>query len=319
MPRPRSRPRILLTRKWPSACEARLAGDYDVTLRQDDTQMTAAEIRAAMQSHDAVCATVTDPLGAEAFAGGTRARIVGNYGVGVNHIDLGAARAAGVAVTNTPDCLTEATADLAITLMLMVARRAGEGERELRAGGWTGWRPTHLVGRGLRGKVLGIVGMGRIGREVARIARDGFGMRVVWWNRSDVGMAGRMDSLAALMAAADVVSLHVPGGAETDAMIGMAELEALGPAGILINTARGTVVDEGALVAALRQGRIGGAGLDVYAREPRVPEDLRTREDVVLLPHLGSAVAEARVAMGMMVADALDAFFAGREVATRVA
>ena len=313
-----ARPKILLTQKWPSACEARLARNYDVTLNRDDRPMSEGDIAQAMGTHDAVCPTVTDRMGPTAFRD-ARARIVGNYGVGVNHLDLEAAKEAGIVVTNTPDCLTEATADLAITLMLMAARRAGEGERELRRGDWAGWRPTHLVGPGLRGKVLGVIGMGRIGQEVARIAREAFGMEVIWFNRSDVGLPGRCETVAALMTASDVVSLHVPGGDGTDGLISMAELEALGPEGILVNTARGTVVDEAALVAALRQGRLGGAALDVYAREPEVSAELREREDVVLLPHLGSATQDARVAMGMMVADALDAFFGKKEVNNRVA
>ncbi len=313
-----SRPRILLTRKWPSACEARLAGDYEVTLNVNDQPMSEAEIAAAMAGQDAVLCTVTDKMGRAAFDG-ARARIVGNFGVGVDHIALDAARAAGVAVVNTPGVLTDATAEIAMTLILMVARRAGEGEREVRAGGWTGWRPTHLMGTGLRGKTLGIAGMGRIGQATADRARA-FGMKIAWWNRSDTGAAGiRAETLRALMEMSDIVSLHLPGTAGTRGIVDMEMLEALGPRGILVNTARGSVVDEAALIEALRQGTIAGAGLDVFAREPEVPGLLREMRNVALLPHLGSATAETREAMGMMVADALDAFFAGREVAHRVA
>ena len=215
--------------------------------------------------------------------------------------------------------LTDATAEIAITLMLMVARRAGEGEREVRACGWTGWRPTHLVGTGLAGKTLGIVGMGRIGQATADRARA-FGMKIAYWNRSEVDVeATRAATLRELMEMSDFVSIHVPGSPETEKLIDLDMLEALGPKGFLINTARGTVVDEAALIEALRRGAIAGAGLDVYAREPDVPGLLRERDDVVLLPHLGSATAETREAMGMLVADALDAFVEGREVPNRVA
>jgi lactate dehydrogenase-like 2-hydroxyacid dehydrogenase len=310
--------RILLTRKWPSACEARLAGAYDVTLNRDDAPLSEDEIAAAMRDYDAVLCTVTDTLGPAVFADAPRARFVGNFGVGFNHIDIAAARQAGVVVVNTPGVLTDATAEIAMTLILMVARRAGEAEREVRAGEWTGWRPTHLIGTGLSGKTLGIVGMGRIGQATAARARA-FGMRIAYWNRSEVETDGtRAETLADLMEMSDFVSIHVPGTGDTEGLIDLPLLERLGPQGFLVNTARGTVVDEGALIEALRRGVIAGAGLDVYAREPDVPGLLRERDDVVLLPHLGSATAETREAMGMLVANALDAFVAGREVPNRV-
>ncbi|SLN61361.1 Glycerate dehydrogenase [Roseivivax jejudonensis] len=320
-----AKPRILLTRAWPEAVEARLARDYDAVLNREDTAMGTAEIGAALAEFDAVCPTVSDRLPAEIFTGGHRARILGNFGVGVNHIAVDAARTAGIEVTNTPGVLTDCTADLALTLMLMLARRAGEGEREVRAGRWSGWRPTHMIGARLSGKTLGIVGMGRIGLATARRAQAGFGMRVVYYNRSPVpaeSLAGldaaRLDTVDQVMTAADVVSLHVPGGAGTAGLIDAERLALLGPEGFLVNTARGDVVDEAALVAALEAGAIAGAGLDVYADEPRVPEALTRRDDVVLLPHLGSATRETREAMGHMVADTLDAVFAGRDVPNRV-
>ncbi|ETX14919.1 2-hydroxyacid dehydrogenase [Roseivivax halodurans JCM 10272] len=316
-----AKPKVLVTRTWPEAVEARLSRDYDVTLNADDTPMSADEIGAALGEYDAVCPTVSDKLPARCFEDGLRAKILGNFGVGVNHIDLEAARGAGLTVTNTPGVLTDCTADLALTLMLMLARRAGEGERELRAGNWTGWRPTHMIGRKLSGRVLGIVGMGRIGIATVRRAQAGFGMKVVYYNRSEPGadaMAGldaqRLETVEAVMEAADVVSLHIPGGGANRHMIGADQLKLLGPDGLLVNTARGDVVDEAALVAALEAGEIGGAGLDVYEAEPQVPKALMTRQDVVLLPHLGSATRETREAMGHMVADNLDAFFAGRDV-----
>ncbi len=313
-----ARPRILLTRKWPSACEARLVGDYDATLNTGDTAMSEDELAAAMADQDAVLCTVTDRLGAGAFAD-ARARIVGNFGVGVDHIALDAARDAGICVVNTPGVLTDATAEIALTLILMTARRAAEGEREVRQGQWAGWRPTHLLGRGLAGRTLGIAGMGRIGRATAERARA-FGMEIAWWNRSDTDAPGtRAATLRDLMEMSDIVSLHLPGTAETRGLVDFDHLEALGPDGILVNTARGTVVDETALVEALRRGTIAAAGLDVFAREPEVPAALRELDNAVMLPHLGSATEETREAMGMMVADALDDFFAGREVANRVA
>ncbi len=313
-----TRPKILLTRRWPEAVEARLARDYDVTLNEADAPLGTGAIAAALGTHDAICPTVSDALPAEIFTGGHRARMLGNFGVGHNHIAVEAARAAGLEVSNTPGVLTDCTADLAITLMLMLARRAGEGERELRAGRWDGWRPTHLIGTKLTGKTLGIVGMGRIGIATARRAQGGFGMKVVYFNRSEVAPerlvgleATRLDSVEAVLEAADVVSLHVPGGAGAG-LIDAERLRLVGPSGLLVNTARGDVVDEAALVAALEAGEIGGAGLDVYAKEPRVPEALTRMENVVLLPHLGSATRETREAMGHMVADNLDAFFAGK-------
>ncbi len=313
------KPRILLTRKWPSACESRLAGAYEVTLNLDDLPMPEPAIAAAMRHHDAVLCTVTDRIGPDTFSGSPQARFLGNFGVGVDHIALDAAKAAGITVVNTPGVLTDATAEIAMTLLLMVARRAGEGEREVRACGWTGWRPTHLVGSGLAGKTLGIVGMGRIGQATAERARA-FGMRIAYWNRSAVETeATRADTLRELMEMSDFVSVHVPGSPQTEKLIDLEMLEALGPGGVLVNTARGTVVDETALIEALRRGLIAGAGLDVYAREPDVPGLLRERDDVVLLPHLGSATAETREAMGMLVADALDAFVEGRDVPNRVA
>ena len=318
--------KILVTRKWPEAVEDRLAANYDATLNESDTPMTTEEIGAALAEYDAVCPTVSDKLPASILTGGHRTQILGNYGVGFNHIDIDAAKNAGLVVTNTPDCLTDCTADLALTLMLMVARRTGEGERELRAGKWTGWRPTHMMGTKLRGKTLGVLGMGRIGSAAAARARHGLGMNIVYYNLDEVpaqaleGLdAQRLDTIEAVMEAADVVTLHMPGGGANTRVIDADKLERLGPDGILVNTARGDVVDQDALIAALTGRRIAGAGLDVYEGEPEVPDALIALENVVLLPHLGSATEETRVAMGMMVADNLDAFFAGQTPPNRVA
>lgn len=313
--------KILLTRRWPEAVEKRLSEDYDATLNTDDVPMTTEAIGAALADYDAVCPTVSDKLPASIFNGGHRAQILGNFGVGFNHIDIAAATGAGLTVTNTPGVLTDCTADTALTLMLMLARRAGEGERELRAGNWAGWRPTHMMGTRLRGKTLGIIGMGRIGIATARRAHAAFGMKVVFYNLIDVpedhiaGMdAKRMDTIEDVLEAADVVSLHVPGGGDNTHLMNAERLALIGPKGMLINTARGDVIDQAALVAALKDGKIGGAGLDVFEKEPEVPAELIAMENTVLLPHLGSATTETREDMGHMVADNLDAFFAGKPV-----
>jgi lactate dehydrogenase-like 2-hydroxyacid dehydrogenase len=317
-----TKPKILLTRRWPEAVEARLAASYEVTLNEADVPLDAAALAAAMREHDALCPTVTDRITREMIlTEGRRARIIGNYGAGFEHVDLDAAREGGVTVTNTPDVLTDATADIAMTLILMATRRAGEGERELRAGEWSGWRPTHLLGRSLRGKVLGLVGYGRIARAVAERA-VAFGMTVVVHSRSradDVAPDAYHSTLESLLRVSDVVSLHAPGGAATRHMINAAALQTMKRDAVLVNTGRGTLIDEAALAVALRDGVIAAAGLDVYEREPAVEAALTSLPNAVLLPHLGSATLETREAMGMKVADNLDAFFAGREPFDRVA
>ncbi|MEC7983012.1 MAG: D-glycerate dehydrogenase, partial [Pseudomonadota bacterium] len=242
--------------------------------------------------------------------------MIANYGVGVNHIDLAAAAAHGIPVSNTPGVLTDATADLAMTLMLMLCRRAGEGERELRAGAWAGWRPTHLVGQAMTGKRLGIIGMGRIGKAVAQRAHFGFGMEIGCFNRSPVADgagvgATQYDSVAALCAASDFVSLHCAATPDTFEILNEEALAAMSADAYVINTARGDVVDEAALVAALESGAIAGAGLDVFQGEPAVNPAILAAPNTVLLPHLGSATRETRVAMGLKVVANARAFAAG--------
>lgn len=316
------RPRILLTRRWPEAVEQRLAASYDVTFNETDRPMDAAALAQAMRDHDALCPTVTDRITCDVlFAAGRRARIVANYGAGYEHIDLTAAREAGLAVTNTPDVLTEATADIAMTLMLMAMRRAGEGERELRSGDWTGWRPTHLLGQSLDGKLLGLVGFGRIARAVAKRAQA-FGMRIAYHGRrptEDMPADAYFADLPALAEQADVLSLHAPGGVETRHMVNAALLARMPRHTVLVNTGRGSLIDEAALAQALAERRIAAAGLDVYEAEPQVHAGLTDLPNVVLLPHLGSATIEARTAMGMKVADNLDRFFAGEPLLDPVA
>jgi lactate dehydrogenase-like 2-hydroxyacid dehydrogenase len=311
-----ARPTVWVTRRLPARVEQELRTEFDVLQRDDDAPLSADELAAAFREADAVLCTVTDRIAAAQLAQPERrAKMIANFGVGVNHIDLEAAGAAGLCVTNTPDVLTDDTADLAILLMLSVLRRAGEGERELRAGTWSGWRPTHLLGTRLTGKTLGIVGFGRIGAAVAQRARDGFGMRVLAWTRSPAKSAvrgvHRVAMLEELLANSDVVSLHVPASASTKHLIGAAQLAKMRPSAVLVNTARGEVVDEDALVQALERGVISGAALDVYEAEPRVHPGLLPRNDVVLLPHLGSATRETREAMGLRAVENLRAFFSG--------
>ena len=309
--------RLLVTRPMTETAVTMIAAGFDADFRDSNTPLTEAEIARALRDYDAILPTLGDRFTAQALAGeGLRTRIIANFGAGYDHIDVAAARAAGVVVTNTPDVVTEATADLAMMLVLMAARRASEGERLLRAGQWTGWHPTQLLGTNVGGKVLGVIGMGRIGRAIARRAHHGFGMPVVFHNRSIVSSldvpARQMPSLEETLEAADFAVIAVPGGAATRGLIGARELARLGRDSILVNIARGDVVDEDALIAALRERRIRGAGLDVYAREPVVPEALRALDNVTLLPHLGTATEEARTNMALRALDNLRAFFDGQ-------
>ncbi|MEO0422332.1 MAG: D-glycerate dehydrogenase [Pseudomonadota bacterium] len=319
--------KVIVTRRWPEAVERTLADEYELVLNESDTPMTAEQLQAAFAEADAVCPTVSDKITEAVMSPPTlRAKVIGNYGVGFNHIDLEAAKARDLVVTNTPEVLTDCTADTAMTLMLMAARRAGEGERHVRTKAWTGWRPTHMMGTKVTGKVLGLVGFGRIARAMAHKAHFGFGMQIRYFDPyppadevANAYGAIRCDSIDEVMASADFVSLHMPGGGANTGIINSEKLALMKPGAYLINTARGDVVDEAALTAALRDGVIAGAGLDVYEKEPTVTEALLSMDNVVLLPHLGSATLETREAMGMRVVDNLRAFFAGKPPRDRVA
>ena len=313
-----TRPSIFVTRRWPQAAEEALSAHFHVTFNEDDTPLSQDALAEGFATHDIAAPTVSDRIDAEVINAGAvgRCRMIANYGVGVNHIDLAAAASHGLPVSNTPGVLTDATADLTLTLMLMLCRRAGEGERELRAGAWSGWRPTHLVGQAMTGKRLGIIGMGRIGRAVAQRAHFGFGMEVGFHNRSAVsdgaGVGGtQYASVTELCAASDFVSLHCAATPDTLHILDHQALAAMGAGSYVINTARGDVVDEAALVAALESGGIAGAGLDVYQGEPAINPSLLAAPNTVLLPHLGSATRETRVAMGMKVVANARAFAAG--------
>jgi lactate dehydrogenase-like 2-hydroxyacid dehydrogenase len=317
-----SRPRIHVTRRLPEAVEARLAEHFDTVLNPDDTPPTRAALETAMREADGLLPCVTDPVDARLLAlSGRRVQIVANFGVGVNNIDLAAATEAGVVVTNTPGVLTDATADLAMALILAATRRMSETEAILRRGGWDGFRPTGWLGMSLQGKTLGILGMGRIGQATARRAALGFGMRIAYFNRSPVGpldfSAEPCDTIEALLATSDVLSLHVPGGGPQP--LTAERIAAMKPGAYLVNTARGDVLDEAALAEALASGRLAGAGLDVYAAEPEVPQALLDLPNVTLLPHIGSATLETRTAMGMLAADNLIAHFANTPLPSRVA
>ena len=322
-----TRPRVLVTRRWPQAVETKMAEVFDLTLNTSDRPLTEPELKDALGQYDAVLPTVTDRLPATVFdRASTRTRILANYGVGFAHIDTEAAKARGIAVTNTPDVLSECTADIAMTLLLMAARRAGEGERELREGRWTGWRPTHLIGTKVSGATLGIIGFGRIGQAMAQRAHFGFGMRIIAQNRSPVPAevlarynATQVATIEDLLPDCDFVSLHCPGGVANRHLINARRLDLMKPGAFLINTARGEVVDEHALAQSLWFGTIAGAGLDVFEREPSVPDALLNADNLVLLPHLGSATRETREAMGFRVLENLTAFFDGRTPRDRVA
>lgn len=318
-------PVVIVTRRWPQAVEDELRARFPrVRLNTDDVPLGEAGLREALREADVVLPTVSDRLPADLFEGPLRCRFLGNFGVGYNHIDVEAAARAGVVVTNTPGVLTDATADLAMTLLLMAARRVGEGEREVRAGAWTGWRPTHMLGTDVTGKTLGVLGMGRIGAAVARRAHFGFGMSVVFYDVFDPGDrhgipgARRCATVEEVLETADFVTLHMPGGGENTHLIDAARLARMKPGAFLVNTARGDVVDTPALVKALSEGTLAGAGLDVYEGEPDLPADLLALDNVVLLPHLGSATTETRTAMGMLVLENLQAFLDGREPPCRV-
>ncbi|RWR47013.1 D-glycerate dehydrogenase [Sinirhodobacter ferrireducens] len=308
--------KLMVTRALTPAVEARVCAEFpDATFRNGAAPMTEAEAAAALASYDALLVTLGDQVRGAAFAGPLRAKIVANFGVGYNHIDAAAAKAHGITVTNTPGAVTDATADIALTLLLMSARRAGAGERFVRSGAWTGWTPTQFLGHHVSGKRVGIVGLGRIGTAIARRCHYGFGMEVVFHNRSTVtepGLPARQVPLHELLAISDFVVIAVPATPQTHHLIGAAELARMQLHAHLINIARGDIVDEAALIAALQADQIAGAGLDVFEREPFVPEALRALDCVTLLPHLGTAALEVRDAMGFMALANLTAFRDGK-------
>ncbi len=315
--------KVFFSRPLPASVQQAARARFDLDVREITTPLTEDEMHRVLTEYDAAVPTLGDMFSAEVFASvpAPRCKLLANFGVGYNHIDVAAAAAAGIAVSNTPGAVTDATADTAMCLMLMTARRAGEGERLLRAGGWEGWHPTQLLGMHLGGKTVGIVGMGRIGQAIAKRCHFGFGMDVAYTSRSPKELdfpATYVPELKALAAAVDVLVIAVPGGSETHHLIDAAVLGAMQPHAHLVNIARGNVVQENALIAALQSGVIAGAGLDVYEFEPQVPEALIAMENVALLPHLGTAALEVREDMGMMSVNNLKAFFDGKELPNAV-
>lgn len=310
--------RILITRPLPDTVLAEAEKHFRIEVRDKTTPLSRTERRAAMALYDGILPTLGDMFNEQVLEGGPhRCKILANFGVGYNHIDVDAAARNGVRVTNTPGAVTDATADIALMLMLMTCRRAAEGERLVRAGQWEGWHPTQMLGMHLSGKRLGIVGMGRIGQAIAKRAHFGFGMEVAYFNRSEKHVdlpATQIKSLKTLAANVDLLVVAVPGGAETNHLINADVFSAMQSHAHLVNIARGDVVDENALITALQTGEIAGAGLDVYENEPEVPEALTALDNVTLLPHLGTAALEVRTAMGMLAVENLRAFFNDEEL-----
>ena len=310
--------KILLTRPYPDKVVEAARALGAVELRDDPNPMSPTELRAALALYDAIMPTLGDRVDAELLAEfeAPRTRILANFGVGYNHIDAEACRAKGIVVSNTPGAVTDATADIALTLILMSCRRAGEGERMVRTGRWQGWTPIQMLGTHVTGRKLGIIGMGRIGKAIAARCHHGFGMEVAFFNRSPVADPGvpaaQLGSLAVLANWADIVVVAVPGSPSTHHLINADVFAAMKPTAHFINISRGDVVDEAALIAALQAGEIAAAGLDVYEFEPQVPEALRAMDNTTLLPHLGTAALEVRERMGMMAVENIRAVLAGQ-------
>ncbi|MDP6788003.1 MAG: D-glycerate dehydrogenase [Rhodospirillales bacterium] len=317
-------PRLLVARRLPEAVEARLEGDYSATLNPTDEDRGTEGLIAMSAGMDALLVTPTDRLDADAIGRlADTVKIVATFSVGFEHIDVAAAARRGLVVTNTPDVLTDATADMTILLMLAAARRAGEGERMVRAGKWDGWTPTQLMGIHVTSKRLAIIGMGRIGRAVAHRARA-FGMDIHYHDMQNLGPdldegATFHGDVEEMLPFCDFLSLHCPLNAETRHFINAEHIARLPDGAVIVNASRGPVVEDEALIQALKSGKVAAAGLDVYEGEPALNPGYLDLDNVFLAPHLGSATVETRNAMGFRALDNLDAFFAGTEPGDRVA
>jgi len=313
-----TRTTVLVTRRLPEAVEERVARSYRGLFNPEDRQLSPDELAVESQEAEGILCCVTDRFSRAVIERlGKRVRVLASVSVGTDHIDLAAARDRGLRVSNTPDVVTNATADIALLLLLGAARRASEGERLIREGTWTGWAPTQLLGRSFQGKRLGIVGLGRIGRAFAERARP-LGVEVHYTDRARLPAeleqrATYHESLEDLLRVSDFLSLHTPATPATRHLMNARTLGLLPPGAVLVNSARGDLVDDEALIAALRSGRLFAAGLDVYDGEPAVHPGYRTLPNVFLLPHLGTATLETREAMGFRALDNLDAVLAGRE------
>ena len=319
------KPKVVLTRKLPDVTETRMRELFDAELRAQDTPLDPDKLVAAMQDTDVLVPTVTDKLTKDILSkAGDRLKLIASFGTGVDHIDLAAAKARSITVTNTPGVLSEDTADVAMALILSVPRRLVEGDSRARSGNWTGWSPTGMLGHRINGKRLGIIGMGQIGQAIARRAR-GFGMSVHYHNRKAVHPAIEAeleatywDNLDEMLRRMDIVSVNCPYTEATKGLVSAERLALMPEHAYLVNTARGEIVDEQALAHVLETGAIAGAGLDVYADEPSIPEGLRARDNVVLLPHIGSATIEGRHAMGDKVIINIQTFLDGHTPPDRV-
>ena len=313
-----SKPKVILTRKLPETIETRMRELFDTTLNDSDEALSRDELEIAVKTADVLVPTVTDKVDADLMAkAGSQLRLIASFGTGVDHIDLAAAKARGITVTNTPGVLTEDTADVTMALILAVPRRIAEGDALARSGQWQGWSPTGMLGHRINGKRLGIVGMGRIGEAVARRAR-GFGLSVHYHNRKPVHPeteaeleATYWESLEQMLARVDIVSVNCPHTPATNHLLSRERLSLMQSAAYLVNTSRGEVVDEVALADLLAQRHIAGAGLDVYSSEPEIPAGLRDLPNVVLLPHIGSATIEGRLQMGDKVIINVQTFWDG--------
>jgi lactate dehydrogenase-like 2-hydroxyacid dehydrogenase len=319
-----SKPVVLVTRKLPEAVEARLSRDYSPIFNPEDRRYSTEELLQKSEGADAMLPCHTENLSADVIAKlSSTVRAIANFSVGVDHCDLNAAKEKGIIVTNTPDVLTDATAEIAILCLLGAARRASEGERLIRERQWNTWSPDFMVGTQVTGKRIGIIGMGRVGQVTAKRAR-GFDMQVHYYNRSRLPEAlehGAVfhESLSTLLPISDFLALHCPSTPETQDLVNEALIAQLPKGAILVNTARGNVIDEDALIDALRSGRLRAAGLDVYKNEPAIREEFSQLENLFALPHIGSATFETRDAMGFRALDNLDAVFSGQEPKDRVA
>ncbi len=319
------KPKVVVTRKLPEPVEARMRELFDVVLNDEDRPMDAAALAAAVADTDVLVPTITDQIDkALIAAAGPRLRIIANFGAGVDHIDVDAAHARGIVLTNTPGVLTEDTADMTMALIMAVARRLVEGANITQAGEFAGWSPTWMLGKRLRGASLGIVGMGRIGQALARRAKA-FGLQINYHNRKPAGRlieeelgATYWDSLDQMLAHMDIVSLNCPHTPATYHLLSARRLKLLQPHAILVNTARGEVIDEAAMANMLQAGELGGAGLDVFEHEPTINPHLLKRANVVLLPHMSSATVEARIEMGEKVMINIRTFLDGHKPPDRV-
>ena len=319
------KPVVFLTRRLPESTETRMRELFDARLREEDTPLAHADLCAAAETADVLVPTVTDRINAEVIAAaGHQLKLIASFGTGVDHIDLAAAKARGITVTNTPGVLTEDTADVAMALMLAVPRRIAEGDKVARSGDWTGWAPTGMLGHRINGKRLGIVGMGRIGTAVARRAR-GFGLSIHYHNRKPVHAeteaeleATYWESLDQMLGRVDIVSVNCPHTPATNRLLTRELLSMMQPSAYLVNTSRGEVIDEVALADLLASRQIAGAGLDVYENEPDITAPLIGLPNVVLLPHIGSATIEGRLEMGDKVIINIQTFWDGHTPRDRV-